>query len=77
MQEDPPEIQLVVVETEYACGAKIGFVARNTEMAAIKAAQIMTDVCPECKKAMGEELTADEREILSLGPDGHTKAREN
>lgn len=77
MDEDPPEIALVVVETEYACGAKIGFVARTTEIAARKAAAIMTDVCPECKKALGEELTADEREILSLGPDGHTTARSN
>lgn len=78
MQEgDEPEIAMVVVETQYLCGAHIGFVARSTEAAAIKAAKIMTDVCPECKQAMGEELSQDDKDVLSISPKAHAKAKEN
>lgn len=72
--EDPPEVNVVIVETEYACGARVGFVAENVEQAAKAAAHIMTDVCPECKQRLGEELTERDKEILSLAPQADEKA---
>jgi hypothetical protein len=66
-----------IIETMYLCGARIGFATRNVDLAASKAAQIMTDICPECKQALGEELTQDDKDVLSVGPEAHAKAREN
>lgn len=66
--DDIPEINVVIVETEYLCGARVGFAARNVEEAASAAARIMTDVCPECRQRMGEELSERDKRILRLAP---------
>jgi hypothetical protein len=77
MADEEESIELVIVETMYLCGARIGFATRNVELAAKRAAQIMTELCPECKEKLGEELTQDDKDVLSVGPDAHAKAREN
>jgi len=58
---------IYIVNVQYACGSEVGFATRNIEQAALKAAEIMTDVCPECKLKMGEPLTEDEKEMLIVG----------
>jgi hypothetical protein len=58
---------IYIITVEYACGSEVGFATRNIEQAARKAAEIMTDVCPECKLKMGEPLTEDEKEMLIVG----------
>lgn len=75
-EQDAPEINVVIVETAYLCGARIGFAAKNVEDAAAAAARIMTDVCPECKERLGEELSDRDKEILSMAPD-YNKPKDN
>lgn len=76
-QQDEPTIEVVVVETEYLCGARIGFVAKTVEQAAEAAAVIMTTLCPECRQLLGEPLSDHDREVLSMSPTSHEKARNN
>jgi hypothetical protein len=75
-KKDPPE-QIWVIETQYLCGASIGFACNDADVAARKAAAIMTDICPECKQEAGIELTQDDLDILSINPASHAKAQEN
>ena len=56
-----------IVNVQYACGSEVGFATTDAERASTLAAQIMTDVCPECKLRMGQPLTEDEKEMLIIG----------
>lgn len=71
------EPSTVIVETEYLCGARIGFEASTVEEAAMMAARVMTDVCPECRQRMGEELSEQDKKILSIAMQARQKEREN
>jgi hypothetical protein len=75
-EKDEPE-RVWVVETTYLCGATVGFACKDVDVAAKKAAAIMTDICPECKQEAGIELTQDDRDMLSIAPSSHKKAQQN
>lgn len=59
--------RIYIVHVNYKCGSEVGFATKDADKAAKKAAEIMDDVCPECKLRQGKPLSQDEIEMLLIG----------
>lgn len=80
MSQDNEVEHIYIVETQYLCGASLGFATKHVDVAAKRAAEVMSDICPECKLKAGIELTDEEKQIISLAPediDWHKVAKTN